>query len=137
MRIHINQKIMKKILLTAGICMLSFLGVQAQSTSTSGPTVDQRVDNMLKKLTTTCNLTPDQVTKAKPIVEEAIKAKMANKEQYGSDKAKLKAANQATLTAENTKMNAILNADQQAKLAALEKERAAEAQKRKAAAGNQ
>jgi hypothetical protein len=129
---------MKKIFLTAGICLVSFLGLQAQqtmsSTATSGPTVDQRVDKLLKKLTTTCNLTPDQVTKAKPIVEETVKAKMANKQQCGSDKAKLKAANQATMTAENAKMNAILNADQQAKLAAFEKERATAAQKRQAGA---
>jgi hypothetical protein len=125
---------MKKILLTAGICVISFLGVQAQETDgKSAPTVEQRVDKMLKKLTATCNLTPDQATKAKPIVEEAVKAKMANKEQFASDKTKLKAANQASLTTLNTKMNAILNADQQAKLAAFEKEKAASAQKKKAA----
>lgn len=132
-----NFKIMKKIILTVGICIASFLGVQAQTIAKSAPTFNQKVDKMLTTLTSTCNLTPDQVTKAKPIIVEAIKAKMANKQQYGSDKDKLRAANQATLKAENAKMNAILNTDQQAKLAAFESQRKAEAQKRRAAAGNQ
>jgi hypothetical protein len=125
---------MKKILLSAGICVISFLGVQAQETGAkSAPTLEQKVDKMMKALTASCNLTPDQITKAKPIVEEAVKTKMANKQQYASDKTKLKAANQSALTTMNTKMNAMLNTDQQAKLAAFEKEKAASAQKKKAA----
>jgi len=116
---------MKKIILTIGICIVSLLGAQAQQAATL--TVDQKVNKMLTTLTSTCNLTPDQVTKAKPIIEETIKARMANRQQYGSDKDKLKAANQATMKAENAKMNAILNADQQVKLTAFEKQMAQKA----------
>lgn len=126
---------MKKTIITLGICLTGLLSVQAQQSSTStssapAPTFDQKVDKLLSTLTSTCNLTPDQVTKAKPIVEETIKARMANKQKYGADKTQLKAANQATLAAENTKINAILNADQQAKLAAFEKSKQDAAQKK-------
>jgi hypothetical protein len=128
---------MKKTILTLGICFISLLSIQAQSsTSTSNPpapTLDQKVDKLLSTLTSTCNLTPAQVTKARPIVEETIKARMANKQKYGSDKTQLRAANQATLAAENVKMNAILNADQQAKLSAFEKSKEEAAQKRQSA----
>jgi hypothetical protein len=124
---------MKRIILIAGICLVSLVGIQAQQTTAkTAPTLDQKVDKMMKTLTATCNLTPDQVTKARPIVTETIKAHMANKQQYGSDKDKLKSANKATLAAENAKMNAILNADQQEKLADFEKQRQAAAQKKQA-----
>jgi len=124
---------MKRIILIAGICLVSLVGIQAQQTTAkTAPTLDQKVDKMMKTLTATCNLTPDQVTKARPIVTETIKAHMANKQQYGSDKDKLKSANKATLATENAKMNAILNADQQEKLADFEKQRQAAAQKKQA-----
>jgi cytochrome c556 len=128
-KISFNFKIMKKIILTVGICVASLLSVQAQQTK-SAPTIDQKVNKMMSILTSTCNLTPDQVTKAKPIVEETIKTTTANKQQYGSDKDKLKAANQATIKTERAKLNTILTPDQQAKLTAYQKERA---EKRKAA----
>jgi hypothetical protein len=129
---------MKRIILIAGICLVSIVGIQAQQTTAkTAPTLDQKVDKMMKTLTATCNLTPDQVTKARPIVTETIKAHMANKQQYGSDKDKLKSANKATLATENAKMNAILNADQQEKLADFEKQRQAAAQKKQAGSNPQ
>lgn len=129
---------MRKIILTTGILFGSLLCVQAQqTTSSTQPTFNQRVEKMLNKLTTTCSLTPDQVEKARPIVAETIKARMANQQQYGSDKAKLKAANEAVLTKENAKINAILNADQQTKLAAYEKHREEVAEKRNSSSGDQ
>jgi len=129
---------MKRIILIAGICLVSLVGIQAQQTTAkTAPTLDQKVDKMMKTLTATCNLTPDQVTKARPIVTETIKAHMANKQQYGSDKDKLKSANKATLATENAKMNAILNADQQEKLADFEKQRQAAAQKKQAGSNPQ
>jgi Spy/CpxP family protein refolding chaperone len=122
---------MKKIILTVGICVASLLSIQAQQTmKKSAPTIDQKVDKMMGILTSICNLTPDQVTKVKPIVTETVQATTANKQQYGSDKDKLKAANQATLKTERAKLNAILTPDQQAKLTTYQKERA---EKRKAA----
>jgi len=119
---------MKKIILTIGICVASLLTIQAQQKG--GLTIDQKVDKMMTILTSTCNLTADQITKAKPIVAETIQARTANKQQYGSDKDKLKAANQATNKAERAKLNAILTTDQQAKLTTYMKERV---QKMKAA----
>jgi len=122
---------MKKIILTLGICIVSLIGVQAQqSDAKTAPTLDQRVDKMMTSLTSTCSLTPDQVTKLKPIVTEAISEKMANKQKYGSDKDKLKQANQALLKESNAKINAVLNADQQSKFAAFEQEKKSEMQKK-------
>jgi hypothetical protein len=114
---------MKKLILTAGICISSLLCVQAQQTTTS--TTDQKVEKMMNSITTICHLTPDQVTKVKPIMVEFVNAVTANKEKFGADKDKLKAANEASRNARDTKLAAILSADQQKELAEKEKEMAA------------
>jgi hypothetical protein len=119
---------MKKLLLTAGICLSALVFVQAQQTAVA-TTPDQQVEKMMTNLTTACKLSADQVTKAKPIVTEFVNAKIANKQKLGSDKDKMKAANQASMKAMNTKLNTVLNADQQKQLAAYEKEKMAEKQK--------
>jgi hypothetical protein len=122
---------MKKIILIVGICVVGLLSVHAQQTAAkSGLTFEQKVDKMMKSLTFACALTADQATKIKPIVEEAIKARMANKQKYSNDRDQLKKVNQADLQTENAKMNAILNADQQAKLVAFEQQKKADAQKK-------
>jgi periplasmic protein CpxP/Spy len=127
---------MKKIILTAGICMATLFSLQAQQADTKAPlSFEQKVDKMMATLTSTCSLTPDQVTKVKPIVAETIKARMANKQAAGADKDKLKAADQASMKAENAKLDAILTPDQKAKLAAYEKQKQAEMQKYNSAAG--
>ena len=126
---------MKRIFLTVVICIISLLGVQAQQTDAkpAQPTAEQQVKKMMHNLTTTCNLTPDQVKKIKPIITAAVNEGRANKQKYGSDEDKLKEANQATVKATNAKLNAILTPDQQAKLAAFEKQKKTEMQSKEAA----
>ena len=125
---------MKRIFLTVVICIISLLGVQAQQTDAkpAQPTAEQQVKKMMHNLTTTCNLTPDQVKKIKPIITAAVNEGRANKQKYGSDEDKLKEANQATVKATNAKLNAILTPDQQAKLAAFEKQKKTEMQNKEA-----
>lgn len=113
---------MKKLLLTFGIFFSALLGVQAQQTS--APTAAQQIEKIMKTLTATCNLTADQVTKAKPIITEFVNARIANKQKFGSDKEKLKEANEASKKARDTKLATVLTADQQKQLAAKEKEMA-------------
>ena len=124
---------MKKIIHTAGICVASLFAVQAQqtpkATTQAAPNGEPQVEKLMKNITSTCNLTQDQVTKAKPIVAEFVKAKMANKKQFGADKDKMKEANMASMKTMNTKLAGVLNADQQQKWSAKEKEMQAEKQK--------
>ena len=127
---------MKKLLLTAGICLCSLFFVQAQQAvqQTAQPTADQQSEKMMTGLTKACGLSADQVTKAKPIVTKFVNARIANKQKLGTDKDKFKAANQESMKTMNTKLNAILNADQQKQLVAYEKEKMAEKQKANAKA---
>jgi hypothetical protein len=128
--INQQRQTMKKLLLTAGICIASLLSVQAQKAPMkAAPSADQQVDKMMKNMTAACNLTPDQVTKATPIVKEFVSARMANKKQFGSDKDKLKTANMASMKTMNGKLATVLNADQQQKWTAKEQEMQAEKQK--------
>jgi len=125
---------MKKIILTAGICMVSLFYAQAQQANAKASIpFDQKVNKMVGVLTATCKLSADQVAKVQPIIAQAMKEKMANREQYSTDKQKLKAANQATRKETNEKLDAILTPEQQSKLAAFEQQRKAQIQKNKAA----
>ncbi|HTB31208.1 MAG TPA: hypothetical protein VK808_04230, partial [Bacteroidia bacterium] len=56
---------------------------------------------------------------------EFITSRMANKQKYGTDKASLKTANQASTETLNTKMKPILQADQMQLLVGFEKQQAA------------
>lgn len=105
---------MKKLILTAGICIASLLCVQAQK---AAPTAGEQVEKMMSNITSTCNLTPEQAKSVKPIVTEFVNEKMANKKNAGSDKEKMKEANKASMKTMNEKLAKVLNADQQAKWA--------------------
>jgi hypothetical protein len=131
--IQTNTKAMKKVLFTLAICVAGLTAVQAQQMSTSTtaaaaaaktgmPSKEEQVEKMMKTLTSSCQLSPDQVTKVKPIVSEFVKDKMENKQKYGSDKDKLKAANQASFKAMTGKLSGILTPDQQKQFAAKVKE---------------
>jgi hypothetical protein len=111
---------MKKLLLSAGIVLSSLFFAQAQQTA--APTADQQSEKMMTTLTSTCHLTPDQVTKAKPIITEFVNAILANRQKFGADKDKLKAANEASKKNRDTKLSAFLTADQQKELTAKESE---------------
>jgi hypothetical protein len=121
---------MKKLILTVGICLSTLVLIQAQQIDKAAPpTKEQRVEKMMTNLNSTCNLTPAQTTKAKPIVTEFVNSVAANKQQYGSDKDKLREANQASMKTMNTKLSAILNADQQKQLTSMEEQKIAARQK--------
>ena len=132
---------MRKVILTIGICVAGLISVQAQQTATgaastakTGPvTKEQQAEKLMNKMKTACNLTPQQIEKVKPIVTEFVSARMENKQKLGSDKDKMQAANQASMKTMNAKLATVLNADQQAKWTAAEKEMKAEMQKKAAA----
>ena len=120
---------MKKILLTAGICLTTLIGAKAQTATTRIPSgEEQKTSQELSNIISACNLTPAQAAKAKPIVTEAVQSKEANARQYGSDKSKLNAANETTTKTEVAKLNGILSADQKVKLNAYEQQAAAKMQ---------
>ena len=126
---------MKRIFLTVVICIVSLFSIKAQQTDAkpAPQTAAQQVNKMMHNLTTTCNLTPDQVKKIKPIITAAVNEGRANKQKYAADKDKMKEANEATLKATTVKLNAILTPDQQAKLAAYEKQKKMGMQSKEAA----
>ena len=125
---------MKKLILIAGICISSLLGVQAQKTvmNVAGPNADKQTEKTVSNMTSVCTLTADQVKNATPIVKEFFTAKIANKQQFGSDKTKLKAANQEAAKTMKDKLSKILNADQQAKWTAYVKGKQADKKNAKA-----
>ncbi len=135
---------MRKVILTIGICVAGLMSVQAQkaaplAASTAKSSVspkDQQVEKLIAKMKSACTLTPQQVEKVKPIITEFVSARMENKQKLGSDKDKMKAANQASIKTMNTKLATVLNADQQTKWTAAEKEMKAEMQKKASATDN-
>jgi hypothetical protein len=129
---------MKKVILTAGICIASFLGMQAQQVANGAQQKGQapspvlksvQVTRLMDNMTASCHLTADQVEKVKPIVSEFIDARNANMNKYGKDQAGFRAANQTSRAAMNTKLNAILNSDQQQQLVAMEQKASSAGQK--------
>jgi hypothetical protein len=124
---------MRKVILTAGICIASLFGAQAQqvtgkndpATSSVPGNKNEMVAKFITQITSACHLSTDQASEAKPMVEEFITSRMANKQKYGTDKASLKTANQASTETLNTKMKPILQADQMQLLVGFEKQQAA------------
>ncbi len=126
---------MKKIILTAGICLIGLVYVKAQtsvhtiqpsnqtqanglpiqSNGTVSP-ADHQTASLMDRLTRSCQLTPEQAAKAKPIVAQYVNDKMANRQQYGSDPAKLSQAMDASVQRMKTGLNGILSPAQQAQL---------------------
>jgi hypothetical protein len=133
---------MKKLLLTAGICMTSLFFVQAQTTAPASAaaaaplTAQQYSEKMMTAITATCHLTSDQAAKVKPVITEFVNSMLANKQKFGTDKDKLKAANQATKKERDTKLNGILSAEQQKQFAAKEAEMKANMKQAPAATDN-
>ncbi len=120
---------MKKIFLIAGICLTILISAKAQTATTRIPSdEEQKISQELSGIISACNLNPAQAAKAKPIVTGAVQSREANVKQYGSDKNKLKTANEATTKTEVTQLGGILNADQKAKLTAYEQQEAAKMQ---------
>jgi len=105
---------MKKLVLTLGIIMAGLFTVNAQ--------VDSPAEKQTEKLTTeytkACSLTPDQVTKVKPLIEKFVEAKMADKKKYANDADGLKKADKAAKDALIADLKPILSAEQQQKMQA-------------------
>jgi hypothetical protein len=100
---------MKKLILTFGIFLAGIFFVNAQ---------DKGAAKLVDRLTQVCSLTPDQASKMQPIAEDYAKTRKANKQQYASDPAGLKAANKAANKNFKAQRDAILTPDQQQKLKA-------------------
>ena len=77
------------------------------------------VDGMLQRLTTELNLTADQQTKIKPILEDARTQMQANRQDTSLAQQDKMAKNKELRDTENTQINAVLTPDQQTKYAAM------------------
>jgi hypothetical protein len=98
---------MKKLILTFGIVLAGLFTVQAQEQKT-----DKQVDKVVTEYTSVAQLTPDQVTKVKPMVETFIATRKANKEKYANDAEGLKTANKANRENLISQLSTVLSADQ-------------------------
>jgi hypothetical protein len=104
---------MKKLILTFGIILAGLLTVNAQSGAVDGKS---QTDKILNEYTSVANLTPDQVTKIRPLLENFYTTRKENKEKYASDREGLKTANKANRDNLKSQMDAILTADQVQKI---------------------
>ncbi len=100
---------MKKLVLTFGIFLAGIFYVNAQDKGTS---------KMMDHLTQVCQLTPDQVSRVQPIVENYEKAKKANKTQFANDPSSLKGANKTAKENYKNQLKAVLTPEQMEKLKA-------------------
>ncbi len=103
---------MKKLILTFGLVLATLFCVNAQEKG------DKATTKMVNHLTQVCGLSQDQVAKVQPIVADFVKTRMANKQQYASDPAGLKAANKTARENYKTQLKTVLTADQVEKLKA-------------------
>jgi hypothetical protein len=109
---------MKKLVLAFGIILASVFSINAQNAAASG----SQSDKMVNKLTTACQLTPDQVTKVRPLVDSFLKTRAENKQKYASDAEGLKTANKANRENFKSQLSALLSADQKEKFKEYQKE---------------
>lgn len=112
----LKLKTMKKLMLTTAVILAGFIGTQAQMSSTGMPMPGPNGDKMLEKITTSCNLTPEQKTKVTPFVKDFVQGRMANKQKYANDPAGMKAANKANREKFMGDMKGVLSADQMKKM---------------------
>jgi hypothetical protein len=103
---------MKKLILTLGIFFAAIVCLQAQQPAS----VDAEAGKMLNKLTEVCKLTPDQITKVKPIIKQFVTTREANKAKYATNKSELQEANKANKDVLDSKLKPILTEDQEAML---------------------
>jgi hypothetical protein len=98
---------MKKLILTLGIVLAGLLTVQAQEQKT-----DKQTDKIITEYTSVAQLTPDQVTKVKPMVESFIATRKLNKTTYANNADGLKTANKTNRDNLLTQLSTVLSADQ-------------------------
>ncbi|HTB33159.1 MAG TPA: hypothetical protein VK808_14115 [Bacteroidia bacterium] len=106
---------MKKLVLVLGIVLVGF------GCSTHGPSnkpEDKMANKMADKLSTVCQLTPEQRGTLVPIITKFVKTKMDNKDKYASDQTALIKADSINRTTYLDTLKKILSPDQFAKLKA-------------------
>ncbi len=96
---------MKKLILTFGIILASIVTMQAQEKIS--PT-----DKVLNEYTSVAQLTPDQVTKVRPMFDAFYATRKDNKEKYANNEDGLKAANKANRQNLKAQLKTMLTADQ-------------------------
>ena len=96
---------MKKLILTFGIILASIFTMQAQERIS-------QTDKVLNEYTSVAQLTPDQVTKVRPMIDVFYATRKDNKEKYVNDKDGLKAANKANRENFRAQLKTVLTADQ-------------------------
>jgi hypothetical protein len=108
---------MKKLILTFGIVLATLFSVTAQSAAGASK-VDQQTEKIMTEYTSVASLTPDQVTKVKPMVSSYLTTKQANKEKYASDADGMKTANKQNLDNLLIQLKTVLSDDQVNKIKA-------------------
>ena len=100
---------MKKFIVTFGIILAGICYVNAQ---------DKADSKMLDHLTQVCQLSPDQVSKVKPIIENYVSSRKANKQKYAGDKTAMKSADKALKENYKSQLKTVLTPDQMERLKA-------------------
>jgi len=80
---------------------------------------ENRAAKIIAKMTTVCQLTPDQASKVQPILETFIKTKVDNKDKYASDQEALRKADSVNRRHYMDTLKTILSPDQIEKLKTL------------------
>jgi predicted component of type VI protein secretion system len=104
---------MKKLVLILGICFVGIacnLGKEKQE--------NNRVTKMIAKMTTACQLTPEQAGKIQPILATFIKTRIENKDKYASDQEALRKADSTIRKNYIDTLKTILSPEQYEKLKA-------------------
>lgn len=118
---------MKKLILTLGIILTGLFAVNAQQS----PGVEKQTDKMMATYNDVCQLTPAQADSIRPMVENFISTRQANKQQYGNDRASLAKADKENRRNYMAQLKTVLTPDQQQKLKAYQQQRRQERQQRR------
>ena len=100
---------MKKIILLFGITLVFGIGCNRDKAKRAAM-------KMVDKMSSICNITPDEKTKMIPVVEKFIKTKVENRDKYASDQGALNKADSVNRAWYADTLKAILTPDQLEKL---------------------
>lgn len=93
---------MKKVIIGLGLILLA-----------AGCSNDnKRETKIIANMNAACQLTPDQKSKVAPLIEDFLKVKRSNEDQYASDPAGLKKANEANRQDYLKKLQTVLSPEQ-------------------------
>lgn len=123
------KKLMATLLLVAGSCIVTL--AQNPDAAKKGGRGEKRGEKMLKEMTTTLSLTPEQQEKIKPILAETGKTMKENREKYKGNQKCMHQARFQTHKAAEAKIMAVLTPDQQTKFQAEKKKRQEERKKKR------